>query len=883
MSLTAGTRLGPYEIAAPIGAGGMGEVYRAVDTRLKRAVALKVLPAAFRNDADRLARFEREAELLAALNHPNIAQIYGVEDAGGVTALVMELADGPTLADRIAQGAMPADEALPIARQVLDALDSAHDRGIVHRDLKPANIKVQPHGTVKVLDFGLAKALDATPSSGGGSGSATITSPALTAMGMILGTAAYMSPEQAKGRAVDRRADLWAFGCVLFEMLTGSRAFGGDDVTDTLANVLKSDANLRDLPASVPARVRQVIVACLQKDPRQRLASAQDVRLALDGAFESTAPAFGDAPAFRSPWHRLAPYFVGAIVAALVVSVIAWRLAPAPEPGIVGRFDVDIPEGQDFRSAGRPVMAVSPDGRSLVYNAVGGLRVRGMADLEARIIPGTEAQLTNPFYSPDGQHVAFFTAPNDIKRIALAGGAATVIVKGAENPLGAHWAEDGTILMAFRNGIVRVSETGGTPELIVKAGPDERLAMPQLLPGGDAVLFTAAMGSLDPTASPWSKAQIVAHSLRTGERTVILQTGRDARYLPTGHLAYVVEDTLFAVQFDPARLAVHGASTALVQGMWSRESPGANWGVSRNGALAYVPDLPSDSLRPVWVRRDGAVGRIDNLAGGTDPRLSPEGRRLLLEVDNDIWIYDLETGRRNRVTSGGASRPGWDPTGTKVAYSSGGDIWIAPADGNGPARRVTEGQISAHVDSWSPDGKTLAFHRHPPGNAPNEILAIEPEDPAPKPRPLVQRAFDAENAVFSPDGRYVAYISAETGGREIFIQQFPGPGPQIPVSVGGGREPVWARNGELFYRNTTGERMMVVKVTTSPSLVVGTPKELFQGTFFVAPQTGSPRPQYDVTSEGQRIIMLQVDRTARPQIVVVQNWFEEVRRLLPAK
>jgi serine/threonine-protein kinase len=886
-NLGPGARIGAFEIVEPIGEGGMGQVYRAVDTRLKRDVAVKVLPASFKAEAERLARFRREAELLAALNHPNIAQVYGLEQADGEHALVMELATGATLADRVAAGPLPLEDALAIARQVLEGLEAAHERGIVHRDLKPGNIMIAPDGTVKVLDFGLAKALDPSPGGPGSAGQgATITSPALTSMGVILGTAAYMAPEQARGRAVDRRADLWAFGCVLYEMLTGTRAFSGDDVTETLANVLKSDAHLGALPVTVPPRVRQVITACLQKDPRQRLGSAQDARLLLDGVFEPEATPDLAAPAAIAPvWRRLLPYASGALAATLIV-LLAWRLAPSPSPPQVSRFSIPIPAGQEFRNTGRHVVAVSPDGSTIIYNAAGGLRLRRLDELDARVIPGTEAPLTNPVFSPDGQHVAFYS-PTDghVKRLAIAGGAPLVIARNVDNPQGIDWSEDGTLLLALQKGIARVAATGGTPELIVKVGENERAALPQLLPASNAVLFTLA--TFEDNSVEKYQLQLMAQSLGTDKRTKILEGARDARMLPTGHLVYAVDDNLFAVAIDPATLTTRGAPIELMQGIWWRRtsSVAANWSVSRNGTLIYAPDIPEDTLRPLWVNRDGAAVPAEHVPPGQAPRLSPDGKRLLVELDNDVWIYELETGRRKRLTADNASgRPAWHPSGARIAYTSarsdGAEIWVASADGTGTPRQLTDLPGAAHVDSWSPDGRTLAFHHHPPGEAPNEILAISPDDPAPKPAPLVQGGFAAEDAVFSPDGRYVAYLSAESGRREIYVRAFPGPGPQVPVSVGGGREPVWSRTGEIFYRSLTGDQMMSVKVTTSPTLTVGAPTRLFAGDFFMTTGGGSPRPQYDVTANGQRFLMLQRDRTMTAQIVVVQHWFEELRRAI---
>jgi serine/threonine-protein kinase len=862
----------------------MGEVYRATDTRLKRAVALKVLPASLQADPDRLARFQREAEVLAALNHPNIAQVYGIEttSAGSGPAIVMELVEGPTLAERLAQGPMTADEVLSVARQILEALEAAHERGIVHRDLKPANIKFKEDGAVKVLDFGLARAVDPSGSGFGGGESATITSPALTALGMILGTAAYMAPEQAKGRAVDHRADMWAFGCVLYEMLTGSRAFAGEDVTDTLANVLKTEADMHALPPDVPPFMRQVIAACLRKDPRQRLASAQDARLALAGTFESPAANAGMAAGrTATSRQRLWTFAMGAVAAAVVLAGAAWVLQPVPTPAPVTRFDIIPPIDQAFRGISRPTMALSPDGQTVVFNVEGGLRARNMGELEPRLIGDTEGSLLNPFLSPDGKEVAFSTGLQ-LRRVVIAGGAQQVIAKDVPNPYGAHWTEDGTILVAGPNGISRVPATGGVLEVLIKSDGTDGFSLPQMLPGGDRVLFTSTPNG------QYDRSQIVVHSIRTGARTVVMEGARDGRYVPTGHLVYAVEDGLFGVRFNLDTLTTDGPPAQLARGTWWRNTPHANWAVSSNGTLAYVPNLPADTRHFAWVRRDGVVTTIKNVIAGTTPRLSHDARRALLEIDGDLWIHDLDTGRRIRVTSDGRSgRPAWNPALPLVAFTSNRDgssqVWMAPDDGVGPARRLTNLTGGLHVDSWSPDGKTLAFHRHPYDGALNEILAITPSDQAATPRPVVQVEFDSEGAVFSPDGRYIAYHSSETGLREVYIRPFPGPGPRVPVSVGGAREVVWGRNGEIYYRSTDGTQMIAVRVTTSPALVVGAPQVLFTGRFFLQPSGGSPRPQFDVTADGQRFLMIESERVAQPRIVIVQNWFEELRRLLPPR
>ena len=612
MALTLGTRLGPYEIAAQIGEGGMGEVYQATDTNLARQVAIKVLPASVAADPERLARFDREAKTLAALNHPSIAQVHGLEDADGIKALVMELVEGPTLADRIAHGAIPVDEALPIAKQIAEALEAAHEQGIIHRDLKPANIKVRPDGTVKVLDFGLAKALDPASALGASAGQAlsqapTITTPAMTMAGMILGTAAYMSPEQARGKPLDKRADIWAFGCVLYEILAGKRAFAGEDVTDTLAAVVRSEPSWDALPDAVSPTLRVYLRRCLHKDSKQRVGDIRDMRLALEGAFETGVSHAEKSLAAPEPvWRRALPLALAAALGALIVGFLTWNPLPQDAPAVT-RFTYDLPDGTPFRIANQTIMAFSPDGRHFVYNtqAGGGLYLRTMGELEARLILGTQEFLTSPFFSPDGESVGYVQG-GELKRIAISGGA-PVIICAATNPSGISWALDDTILFGQSDGILRVSANGGTPELIIPATEGEQMDGPQLLPDGESVLFsvTTATGT-----TRWDQAQIVVQSLATGERTVVLSGGSDARYVPTGHLVYALRDALFAVAFDADRLEVQGRPVSVVEGV-RRSTAGntatANYGVSDQGTLVYAAgaSILTAPRTLVWVDRQG--------------------------------------------------------------------------------------------------------------------------------------------------------------------------------------------------------------------------------------------------------------------------------------
>ena len=568
MAIGPGTRVGPYEVLGSLGAGGMGEVYRATDTNLKRQVAIKVLPEVVSADADRLARFQREAEVLARLNHPNIAQIYGLEKADGATALVMELVEGPTLADRIAQGPLSIAEAMPIAKEIAAALEAAHEQGIVHRDLKPANIKVRNDGTVKVLDFGLAKALTGSAGAAGAAGSAgsgsagsdhspTITSPAMTLAGMILGTAAYMSPEQARGKTVDKRADIWAFGAVLYEMLTGRRAFAGDDVSDVLASVLAREPDWTRLPAELSPTAAAYLKRCLEKDPKRRIRDIGDLSLALTGAFDIDAPHRPPSAATRSLWRRAFPIGLAALVAALVTAAVAWSRWPSPKPPRPAtRFDYVLPEGQQLPTTQRPLLAVSPDGRAFAYQEQSGLFLRSMGEIVARSVTGTQDARVSPFFSPDGQWLAYFTSgavlggAGQLKKVPVNGGASITLCDIASFPSGQSWAGDNTILFGQSVGIMRVSGNGGKPELLIPAAAGEQMYGPELLSGGNTVLFSVTK---EQGPARWNRAEVVVQSLATGQRSVVVH-GYDPHYLASGHLLYALDDDVYAVAFDANRM-----------------------------------------------------------------------------------------------------------------------------------------------------------------------------------------------------------------------------------------------------------------------------------------------------------------------------------------
>jgi len=883
-----GAHIGSYEISARIGVGGMGEVYRARDSRLNRDVAVKLLLPSVADDPERLARFNREAQALASLNHPNIAQIYGLEraEAPHSSFIVMEFVEGEELAQRIARGPLPIDEAIAIARQIAEALDGAHSQGIVHRDLKPANIKIRPDGTVKVLDFGLAKAADQAV----GSSVSLMNSPTLslhaTHAGMILGTAAYMSPEQARGLIVDKRSDIWAFGAVFYEMVTGQRAFAGEDVADVLASVIAREPDWSRLPADLPASLARCVKRCLHRDPRRRLRDIGDMLLALEGAFDvglATDRAMIPVPL----WRRALPIAATGAIALVIGWAVARSLRPAAHVEPLTRFDVLLPSTQVIPLSGRPMIAVAPDGRSLAYSTFGGLYLRDLSSLEPRLVPGTAGNVVPaPFFSPDGQWIGYFTA-TELRKMPVGGGAPTVVAL-ADIAAGGSWPAADTILFAERRGVMRVAANGGNPELVVSARDGERLYGPRQLPDG-SVLFCIPPAA---DANQTDGGPIVVQSLATGRRTVITPTGNEPRYLDGGYITFVRNRQLFAVRFDLERFAVAGAEMPMQDNV---EVPigvlaaGADYDVSATGTLIHL--VAAAQLRTIaWVDRHGkTAGEIPGLPAGQyeDPRLSPDGRRLLITRDGDIWVYDVETGRGTRLTRDRLSRMGvWSPSGAEIAYSSAAsgnlEAWAAPADGSGAARQLTRVGGLVHVDSWSPDDRVLSVHHHRAGQV--AILMVNLQAPERPPQAFIDiKDAPAEGADFARDGRHVVYLGNDSGRREIYIRPFPGPGGASPVSVSGGREPRWAANGEIFYRSLDGTSMFSARAIGSPSLTISAPEERFKGLYYVSP-TGSPRPQYDVTADGQRFLMLvptaMSDDGRRPRIVVTQNWIEELKRRL---
>ena len=873
----------------------MGEVYSATDTKLKRRVAIKVLPSSLAGDPERLARFQREAEVLAALNHPHIAAIYGVEETDGVKGLVMELVDGPTLADLITASSIPFADALPIAKQIASALEAAHEQGIVHRDLKPANIKVKPDGTVKVLDFGLAKNVDARPA-GSPDHSPTITTPAMTMMGVVLGTAAYMSPEQARGRAVDKRTDIWAFGVVLYEMLTRKRAFEGEDVSLTLAAVMKSDPDLTALPPDVPSGVRLCLERCLQKDPRQRLRDIGDVRLLLDGAFDQAGiPPSASRVAPKSLVRRLLP-IAAAITIGALIGLAGWNIRPIDGEQLI-RFEHTVADGLSIQGGNRQLIAMSPDGGSIVFTASDGFYLHSLSERGDRRIL-TSRVVTSPIFSPDGRSIAYAEGAQ-LKRMDVSGGA-PVVVAPASLPYGMTWTTDDMIVFATTEGIARVSANGGQPEVVVRANADEQLVSPVPLPGGDTFLFTVyKAGEFSAGGGVLANSSVVAHSLRTGERRTIVSGGANPKYGRSGHLLYTSNDGLFVIDFDARTLQTNGAPQPLAEhvrlGIGSNGIGIAQYDISSTGTLAYLEASDNGIPEPlVWVSRDGQATPIGTIQGGVgifnSPRLSSDDQRVLLVAQGDARVYDLATGRETRVTSDRsvAAYAAWVPGDRAVAYSStrkglGGimNVWKHPLDGSGPPEQITKLEGRGHLDAWAPDGTSFAVHHHPSNDAARFHIFLTPvhDGAVGEPRQFSGGTANEEGSWFSPDGRYMAYATNVSSQVEIVIRPVAGPAAVTPVSVGGGREPMWGRNGELFYRRSADDTMMAVPVTTAPALKVGIPVALFAG-----PGTpgGSSRANYAVTADGQRFIMSNTrarpqGRGTTPSISIVLNWIDGLR------
>jgi len=871
-------QLGVYQLQTLLGAGGMGEVYRARDTKLGRDVAVKILPPGVAGDPDRLLRFEREARALAALNHPHIGAIYGVEDSGGVHALVLELVEGPTLADRIARGPIPPVEAIAIARQIAEALDAAHERGIVHRDLKPSNIKITPGGAVKVLDFGLAKAAD-PDGSPDLSHSPTVTVHG-TRDGVILGTAAYMSPEQARGQAVDKRADIWAFGCVLYEMLTATRAFGGDNVSDTLASVLRSEPDLNALPPAA-APFAALLKRSLEKDPARRMRDIADATLWLDDASgDASSRQIRVAPVRRSWWVAVAAAVLGLIVGATLVGL---RPRTGSVPSAVTRFELVVPPTDPFDlNSFSWNVAISPDGTRVVYTATRGgvneLVMRRLDQLTSSPIPGTEGAF-GPFFSADGLHIGFSTT-GELKRIPVDGGPVTVICKISPVFLGATWGADNTIVFSDGGRLYRVPASGGDREDVASpdAGKEEAdYTYPTVL-AGRVLLYSVRLRN--------RQSYVVARrDMGRGAPTTIVD-GFAPRYLPSGHLFYAQEGRLLAVRFDPAALAAVGSPVTVLEGVATKFSDGvANAAIASNGTAVYVSGPSGVSPgRLAWIDRHGKrITYISEqpLAYPRNVRLSPDGRRLAVALGppgiGDVWIYDLSGAAQplKLTFRDHNSFPVWSPDGERIAFvtmttTAIGRLFSLPADGSSvQPERLSTADVDAELPtSWSPDGSAILFYR-------SGLWTLRLTDGVVA--PFLQTPFAQFGGQLSPNGRWVAYASAQTGTLEIWVRPFPGPGAPTRVSSDGGHDPVWSRDGtELFYGS--GPKLKSARVVTdAPAFHAETPQTLFEGGFAYNDSDPTIR-MFDVAADGRFLVIERVEQ--HTSLVVAQHWDEELKRLL---
>jgi len=901
MSVGVGTQLGYYEITALLGKGGMGEVYRARDTRLKRDVAIKILPDEFLRDAGRVTRFQREAEVLASLNHPNIAAIYDFQEANGTRFLVLELVEGETLAERIQRGPVQAEEALEIARHICEALEAAHEKGIVHRDLKPANVKVATDGRVKVLDFGLAKAMENAPVSGTLSNSPTL-SLAATQAGMILGTAAYMSPEQAKGFEVDARSDMFSFGSVLYEMLCGRPPFQGDTVAEILASVLVRDADFNLLPSSLNPRIQELLQRCLQKNSKRRWQAAGDLRAELETIAKAPRAATA-AAVFTVPqpplWKRAIPILLTAILFSALAGIAGWTLKPAP-PTSIGRFSMVLPENQNFTRTRSQVAAISPDGSMLAYVANRQLYLRRLSELEAQPIPGTQEDVSSPFFSPDSRSIAFYSFQDDaVKKVAVTGGAAVTLCSACANTLayGMSWEGD-TIAFARDAGreIVGMPQTGGIPQVLVKAEPDERISSPHLLAGGDRLMFSSLK-----RGTRWDKADIIVMSRRSGQRNVVLQGGSGARYVDTGHIVYSIGTNLLAVPFGIRQLKVTGDPVSIVNNVMRSpafEDGPANFDVSKNGTLMYASGnyAIGDMLRVLAViDKTGRATVIPGLPPGSyaTPRVSPDGKYLAVETTDDgsIGVYELSgKSQLRRLTLAGANaNPVWSPDGKRIAYRSNRDgkigVFVQNTDGTGTAEQLTtEDSVQGYPFSWSPDGNYIVFVR----NNRSWSIALSGER---KVAPITEGPAPAggqNNAAFSPDGRWIALASAEgtPPGLHIYVQQFP-KGAKYQVSRELANAPMWSRDGkELFYYQTDARKLVSVRIETQPSFSVSEP--------VAVPLDGMIQPeggirQYDTLPDGKMLALRNApqpgatEQRSQQRINVVLNWLEELKQRVPVK
>ncbi|HEV8384038.1 MAG TPA: protein kinase [Candidatus Acidoferrales bacterium] len=885
-----------YRVTEKLGAGGMGEVYRATDTVLGRDVALKVIPPAFAQDAHRMARFQREAQVLASLNHPNIATIHGLEEGAGIRALVMELVEGPTLAERIQQGALPLDEALSIAKQMADALEYAHERGIIHRDLKPANVKITADGKVKVLDFGLAKALTDDASAQDAAQSPTLSAMA-TKAGIILGTAAYMSPEQARGKSADRRADIWSFGVVLFEMLAGRQMFTGETATDVMAAVVRAEPDWTTLPAEAPWRVRELLRRCLTKDSRLRLQAIGEARIAIEQAIANPEAAEFAAQPITTPgvaqpaWLRWLPWAIAAMAIG-VAALSFWRTPPAAENS-VARFAIPFPPGAALGAPNCLNLSISPDGNQIAFvlTSEGGSKImlRAANAIDVSPVLQTEGGVC-PFFSADSKWLGFVSG-GTMKKVRLAGGLPMdVSPMETADFRGAAWLPNDTIVFSPNASapLSTVSANGGSPKPLTSLLADKKERThrwPYALPGGKAVLFT--VGTSD-SPDNYDESRIDAVVIATGERKTVLQGASMAQYLaPTRQLIFAKNGSLYAIAFDEEKLESRGESTPAAQGVQGNVTTGAvSFAISTTGSLVYLPGASAQAERKlIWFDRQGKVEALAApLRSYADPHISPDGRRLALAIvsgrNSSVWTYDLESNSLNRLTFDTSVSPVWSADDKRIAFA-GQQPGRRPriewklADGSGESETLWEPPNPGNPASISSDGKWAAIWMETPQNQ-GEIFVLSLAGDR-KAQPIVSGPANEFHPSFSPDSRWLAYVSGETGRNEVYVMPFPRAAGRWQVSFEGGLEPRWSPDGkEIFYRSSSGLMSAPVEAGGS-AFRSGTPKLLVKRTFDVY---GTNSSTYAISKDGKRFLQI-VSGAAQGSatgLEVVLHWADELKK-----
>ncbi len=872
MPLASGTRIGAYEVLAFLGAGGMGEVYRAHDPKLRREVAVKVLPASVTEDRERLARFQREARVLASLNHPGIGAIYELEESEGRMYLILELVEGETLDDRIARGPIPVKETLPLLHQLAEALEAAHGRGITHRDLKPPNIKITPEGRLKILDFGLAKSLVNRTTAIEASEHSTVTRENTSAV-VLLGTVPYMSPEQARGKTVDSRTDIWAFGCVVYESLTARRPFQGETISDTLSAILEKEPDWDALPAETPENLRKLLRRCLAKDPRQRVQHIGDVRLEIEEATANpTIAAVSSQPPPRT-MKRLIWFALGfGIALAISVSLVNRPENPESSP-VVMRSEITLqPAVALFDDSHWGNIALSPDGATLVYAGElepgkTQLQSRLVAGLDSRSLPGTEGGYA-PFFSPDGEWIGFFSE-GKLRKTRMDGLPPVTLCDAPEAAMGT-WSTDGSITFSSLSGLWRLPVDVRVPELLAKPDPAEGSTLytyPQTLPGGNSLLFTKFVRGTSEIAVLVSK---------TGDQRTLVEGARYANYLPTGHIVYHNADRkLVAIRFDVGTLSTQDSLVEVLDDAWVTRG----FSFSRTGTLVYLKDLTKSSL--IWLNREGKTERVKEIELSMPPRSSPRGERLAISMGAsgwgwDIWVYQPSRDVLTRLTFGGANwSPVWSPDGERIAYvaqsAKGSTLLSVDANGTSEPETLFSSERLLNPSSWSSDGRLLWLEDYSEAQWDIWLLEVNAKG---KPQPFLATAFNEFHPMISPDGSWLAYVSDESGANQVYIRAVSSSGGKWQISTSIGDDPVWNSNGkELFFR--IGNRWMSVEVETQPEFRAGNPVLLFEGTY---------DQHYDVAPGGDQFILVESELTAaQSRIQIVTNWFEEIKRLAPSR